>query len=53
MQVPVRTKGVCSDKVQDCARKSIFSAEHILIIAYGQIALLLPSMNLVWQVSAI
>lgn len=38
---------------KDCAGKSIFSANHILIIAYGQIALLLASMNLVWQVSAV
>ena len=37
--------------VQDCAGKSIFSANHILIIAYGQIAPLLASINLVWQVS--
>lgn len=48
---PVHTMGVYWNKVQDCAGKSIFSLNHILIIAYGQIALLLASINPVWQVS--
>lgn len=47
----MRTKEIYSDKVWDCAgKKSIFSANHILIIAYGQIALLLASINLICQV---
>lgn len=53
VHIQVYTKGFCSDIVQDCAGKSIFGANHILIIAYGQIALLLASMNVVWQVSAV
>lgn len=38
-------------KMHDFPGKSIFSANHLLIIAYGHIALLLVSINLVWQVS--
>lgn len=33
-------------------KKSIFSANHSLIIAYGQTGLLLASINLVWPVVA-
>lgn len=45
------TMGLNSHEVDDCAGKSIFSVNHKLIIAYGQIALLLLSINLGWQVS--
>lgn len=47
----VHMKRVCSNIAKDCARKSILVQKHLLIIAYGQIALLMAWLNLVWQVS--
>lgn len=52
VQKLLHINGVYLDKVQDCAGKSIFSANHILITAYGQIVLLLASINLICQVLA-
>lgn len=47
----VHMKRVCSNIAKDCAGKSILVQKHLLIIAYGQIALLMAWLNLVWQVS--